>query len=146
MVGATITLGNNMGGGIAGPQTDYPVQSTMTGADSHTLAAAKFAHEFGHVEHGRSLGRLFYEQQQIIERYNARQQELLRSRALPAQIMNDLTRQSISQQFTSQFGVTIEVAANQRELGAERSAIPVIRQLFNNKATQKAIRNLERTP
>ena len=61
MIGATITLGNNIGGGIAGPASDYPVQSTMGDADAHTLAAAKIGHEFGHVEYNRSLGRLFYE-------------------------------------------------------------------------------------
>ena len=149
MTGATITLGNNIGGGIAGPASDYPVSSTLEGSGAHTIAAAKIGHEFGHVEYNRSLGHLFYGQQQVIDQYNERQNALTRLNATAAQRGNDAALQRISQQFQTQFGATMETVRNQRELGAERTAIPVIRQLLNNKPssqTQRAMRRLERSP
>ena len=145
MTGATITLGNNLGGGIAGPAEDYPVSSTLEGSDAHTLAAAKIGHEFGHVEANRALGHLFYEQQQVIDQYNARQDYLTRTKANSAQRGSDATLNNLSQQFQRQFGASMETVGNQRELAAERSAIPVIRQLLNDKPssqTEKAMRRL----
>jgi hypothetical protein len=150
MTGATITLGNNIGGGIGSPPSDYPVSSTLEGSDAHTIAAAKIGHEFGHVEYNRSLGHLFYEQQQVISQYNEkRQDELTRLNATAAQRGSDAALQRISQQFERQFSATMETVRNQRELGAERTAIPVIRQLLNNRPssqTQRAMSRLERSP
>ncbi len=149
LTGATITLGNNLGGGIAGPASDYPVSSTLEGSDAHTIAAAKIGHEFGHVEYDRSLGHLFYEQQQVVDQYSARQDYLTRTNATAAQRSSDATLNSLSQQFQNQFGATMETVRNQRELGAERTAIPVIRQLLNNRPssqTERAMRRLERGP
>jgi len=149
LTGATITLGNNLGGGIAGPASDYPVQSTLEGTDAHSLAASKIAHEFGHVEYGRSLGHLFYEQQQVIDQIRARHEDLTRNNASPTARMNDPALQRLTQQFEKQFGATLETVRNQRELGAERSAIPVIRQVLGksiSSQTQKAMKVLERSP
>ena len=85
----------------------------------------------------------------MIGQYVERQDELTRLGATPAQRASDAALQRISQQFTNQFGATMETIRNQRELGAERTAIPVIRQLFNNKPpsqTESAIRGMERSP
>jgi hypothetical protein len=147
-IGATMTLGNNLGGTGTINSSNYPVTSTLVSADAHTLAAAKIGHEFGHLEDFRSMGSTFYEQQTIIDAYNTRYKAL--EGVVPyQQIPQDATIQRLDQQFTKQYGLTILQDNTARENRADRNAIPVIRQLFNGKppeATRRAIKEVEGKP
>jgi len=130
VVGATITLGNNIGGGVAGPSSDYPVQSSLTNADAHTIAAAKIAHEFGHVEDARAQGTIFYQQEMVLDTYRSRQDQLTAQGASPQARGNDPALQRIAQQFQTQFGMTMDQLGNAREIRAERATLPYLRDRY----------------
>lgn len=68
LVGATITLGSGLDGGLP-PSLYYPVTSALAAAEESSglsgdiLAAAKMAHEFGHVNRAADTGAALYERQ-----------------------------------------------------------------------------------
>jgi hypothetical protein len=68
LVGATITLGSGLDGGLP-PSLYYPVTSALataeesSGLSGDVLAAAKMAHEFGHVNRAADVGAALYERQ-----------------------------------------------------------------------------------
>lgn len=68
LVGATITLGSGLDGGLPS-SLYYPVTSALAGAEESfglsgdTLAAAKMAHEFGHVNRAADTGAALFERQ-----------------------------------------------------------------------------------
>jgi hypothetical protein len=68
LVGATITLGGGIDGGLP-PSLYYPVTSALAAAEESDglsgdiLAAAKMAHEFGHVNRAADTGAALFERQ-----------------------------------------------------------------------------------
>lgn len=68
LVGANITLGTRLDGGLP-PSLYYPVTSALAAAEpsgglsGDILAAAKMAHEFGHVNRAADLGATLFERQ-----------------------------------------------------------------------------------
>lgn len=76
LVAATITLGDRLESGLPSP-VNYPITCSLSSdvlSDSVTgkvLAAAKLAHEFGHVERTRNMDWRIYEiQQALMPEYN----------------------------------------------------------------------------
>lgn len=147
-VGATMELGNNLGSGGSQDPESYPVSSTVASEsspyDSHTKAAVKIGHEFGHLDDFRNLGHTFYEQQTILDSIEARRQSIS-NRAYGT----DPIIQGLRSSFQKQFGESVDRNGIRRENNAERNAIPVIRQLLGSsmsKQTEKAIKVLEKQP
>jgi RHS repeat-associated protein len=128
-VGATMTLGKNIGSGVPS-ETEYPITSQVGGEKSETIAMTKIAHEFGHLDDNRSLGRAFYQLQQAFDAYNARQAELTAQRASPSARGNDLVLGTFSRQFQLFYGATMDAVGTSREIRAERATIPVLRGHF----------------
>ncbi|HKV42604.1 MAG TPA: hypothetical protein VJX67_25605 [Blastocatellia bacterium] len=78
LIGATITLGDQLNSGYPG-SADYPIMCSLApgdlprGLDGNILAAAKLAHEFGHVNRTRNMqGARYLAQRELIAKYNKR--------------------------------------------------------------------------
>lgn len=77
LVGATITLGSGLDGGLP-PTLYYPVTSALgaaeevAGLSGDILAAAKLAHEFGHVNRAADTGAALFERQNTLSARYAR--------------------------------------------------------------------------
>jgi RHS repeat-associated protein len=142
--GASMTLGNNLENGV--PNSDYPVGSSLTDVDGLKKAASKIAHEFGHLEQFRAIGHRFFEQQQIIGEYNARQTELTNNNATVEQRSSDSKLANLDGKFVNKFGRSMEQMRVQREWAADMYAIPIIRQVLGKSAsgsTNNAMKVLE---
>ena len=145
--GATLTLGKNPGSGVPSA-TEYPITSTVGDQKSEVIAITKIAHEFGHLEDNRSLGKAFYQLQQAFDAYNARQAELTAQRASPSARANDLVLGTFSRQFQLFYGTTMDAVGTGREIRAERATIPVLRDHFGKNtpsAIKSAIEKYEKT-
>jgi hypothetical protein len=143
-VGSTMTLGQNLGKGLPGNSENYPVLSSLNTENSADIGASKIAHEFGHLDDLKSLGKAFYEQQKIIDPFNERIRELARQNAYD-KIGTDPTLNTLKENFRKSFGVDIAQEGINRENRAEKQAIPTIRQIFGkslSSGTKKAMKQL----
>lgn len=131
--GATMELGRNLGKGLPGDSSRYPILSALNTENSGDIGASKIAHEFGHLNDFRSMGKLFYEQQQILNQINARHDDLTSRKATPVERGNDPTLKQLNQKFQTQFGLSPEQNSVNRDRRADRDAIPTIRQIFGRK-------------
>jgi hypothetical protein len=142
-----MTLGKNIGSGVPS-ETEYPITSKVGGERSEVIAMTKIAHEFGHLEDNRALGRAFYHLQTSIDAYSARQAELTAQGALPSARASDLALGTMSRRFELFYGATMDAVGTGREIRAERATIPVLRGHFGKNmpsAIKSAIEKYEKT-
>jgi hypothetical protein len=142
-----LTLGNNLGRLVPNPE-EYPITSKVGGEKSEVIAMTKIAHEFGHLEDNRALGRAFYHLQTSIDAYSARQAELTAQRALPSARASDLALGTMSRRFELFYGATMDAVGTGREIRADRATIPVLRDHFGKNmpsAIKSAIEKYEKT-
>ncbi len=138
-------LGRNLGKDLPNDSENYPVLSSLETENSADIGASKIAHEFGHVDDLRSLGKTFFEQQQIIDPFNARIREL-NQQGQADQADSDPSLVDLRNRFRAKFGVEILQEKTNRENRAEKRAIPTIRQIFRGGLSSKAknaIRRIE---
>ncbi|RMG03209.1 MAG: RHS repeat-associated core domain-containing protein, partial [Acidobacteria bacterium] len=144
-IGATMTLGRNLGKGLPVNSENYPVLSALATENSADIGASKIAHEFGHLDDLKSLGKTFYEQQKIIDQFNERIKELGKQNAYD-KLGTDQTLNKLREDFKKSFGVDIAQEGINRERRAEKRAIPTIRQIFGkslSSGAKKGMRQLE---
>jgi hypothetical protein len=134
LVAATVTLGNRIDEGYPNP-IYYPVMSSLSPlsetfpVEGNVLAAAKIAHELGHVKQAASTGgELFRLQNQLMHVYN--QTLLSNGRDTRDKRLTELARRM--------GGTPVEIWEN-REYWGEVNAMLYLRERFKNEEQQRAL-------
>lgn len=134
LVGATITLGDGLDGGLP-PSLYYPVTSALAAAEEadglsgDILAAAKLAHEFGHVNRAADTGAALFERQNKLA---ARYAELFEESGYNARDprLDDVTRM---------LGGTPFEVKREREHRAEANALVFLQERMSAEAGKNAL-------
>lgn len=134
LVAATITLGSRIDEGYPNP-IYYPVMYSLAPlsesfpVEGHVLAAAKMAHELGHVKQAASTGGELYKlQNQLMPLYN--QTLLSNGRDTRDKRLTELARQM--------GGTPVQIWEN-REYWGEVNAMLYLRERFKNEEQQRAL-------
>lgn len=134
LVAATITLGNRIDEGYPNP-IYYPVMYSLAPlsesftVEGNVLAAAKIAHELGHVKQAASTGGELYRlQNQLMHVYN--QMLLSNGRDTRDKRLTELARQM--------GGTPVQIWEN-REYWGEVNAMIYLRERFKNEEQQRAL-------
>lgn len=134
LVAATITLGSRIDEGYPNP-IYYPVMYSLAPlsesfpVEGHVLAAAKMAHELGHVKQAASTGGELYKlQNQLMPVYN--QTLLSNGRDTRDKRLTELARQM--------GGTPVQIWEN-REYWGEVNAMLYLRERFKNEEQQRAL-------
>jgi hypothetical protein len=134
LVAATITLGSRIDEGYPNP-IYYPVMYSLAPLsesfpiEGHVLAAAKFAHELGHVKQAASTGgKLYSLQNQLMPVYN--QTLLSNGRDTRDKRLMELARQM--------GGTPVQIWEN-REYWGEVNAMRYLRERFKDEEQQRAL-------
>jgi hypothetical protein len=134
LVAATITLGSRIDEGYPNP-IYYPVMYSLSPLsesfpiEGHVLAAAKFAHELGHVKQAASTGGELYRlQNQLMPVYN--QTLLSNGRDTRDRRLTELARQM--------GGTPVQIWEN-REYWGEVNAMLYLRERFKDEEQQRAL-------
>jgi hypothetical protein len=136
MTGATIVLGSNIESGAPPNKGSYPVLSSLGDAGKLARAVGKIAHEFGHVEDLRARGATFLKEYQLTKET----QQLFEQ--LPDKQYQTNKRVA---EIAAQLGPNL---ARDRDVRAERTTIPVLRQHFGKNmpgAVKTSIKNYEKS-
>ena len=140
LVGVTITLGYQLDNGF--PSTvKYPVLGSLSSVkkesnpeDNEVLAAAKFAHELGHVEHAALEGVNFQLQNQLAQIYIERFLSNGRN-------MTDPKLEELAERMG---GLPVEIK-NERENRAEVFALSYLLDRLETKQERKLLKNVEKS-
>ena len=140
LVGVTVTLGYQLDSGF--PSTiKYPVLGSLTAvrkesssADNEVLAAAKFAHELGHVEHAALEGVSFQLQNQLAQTYVER--FLSNGHNATDPLLEELAARM--------GGLPVEIKS-EREIRAEVFALRYLLERLETKAERKLLKKVEKS-
>ncbi len=134
MTAATMVLGSNLEGGSAPASSTYPIQSAIPVEEGLAKAVGKIAHEFGHLEDLRSQGATFQQQYKLAQEQTALSKQMS---------LDDYMAHPRVKEIDKILGPISE----QREIRAERTVIPVIRQHYGKRMPgrlKKAIKEYEK--
>lgn len=136
LIGATIVLGVEFAKNAPLNTAAYPILSSLTGSgvSREARAVAFLAHEFGHVENARKIGRNVLRQNQLLDR----------NEAGFIQYGRDWFNRPEYRQILSELGAEPADIMRRREIGAEASAIPVIQEYLGRKAPATVRQAIER--